>query len=188
MEDTSAKEMQRNLPSEKATRRARGSGSIFKNGSAVYWIKFHDRGIPRRESSHSTDHRVAEKLLKKRLAEVETKTYIPRENVRVDDLVADVFSDYRVNQQKSTDDAERRWRLHLMRFFSRVRTCDVTTDRVRRYIDARLSEGAQAATVNRELAILKRAFNLARECTPPKVKTVPYIPHAQRMERPQRLS
>ena len=49
-------------------------------------VKFYDRGIPRRESSHSTDRKVVEKL-KKRLAEVETKTYIPRENIRVDELV-----------------------------------------------------------------------------------------------------
>ena len=78
--------------------------------------------------------------------------------------------------QKSTDDAERRWKLHLMPFFTRIRACDITTDRMRRYIDARLAECAQVATVNRELALLKRAFNLARECTPPKVKAVPYIP------------
>jgi integrase len=63
-----------------------------------------------------------------------------------------------------------------MPFFTRIRACDITTDRMRRYIDARLAECAQVATVNRELALLKRAFNLARECTPPKVKAVPYIP------------
>jgi hypothetical protein len=55
------------------TTRARGSGSIFNNGSPVWWIKFYDRGIARRESSHSTDYKIAEKLLKRRLAEVETK-------------------------------------------------------------------------------------------------------------------
>ncbi len=31
-------------------------------------------------------------------------------------------------------------------------------------------------TINRELALLKRAFNLARECSPPKVQLVPHIP------------
>jgi integrase len=139
-------------------------------------IKFYDRGIPRRESSHSNDRKVAEKLLKKRLAEVETKTYTPRENTRIDELIVDLISDYRVNSQKSITDVERRWRLHLMTSFGRLRACDLATDRVRRYIDARLSEGAQPATINRELALLKRAFNLARECTPPKVKIVPYIP------------
>src|SRR6266566_7310322 len=169
----------RNLLAEKTTRRARGSGSIFKNGSAVWWIKFHDRGIPRRENSHSTDRRVAEKLLKKRLAEVETQTFVPRQNIRVDELIADVINDYRNNRQKSTDHVERRWRLHLMKSFGRVRACDITTDRVRCYIETRLAGGAQNATINRELALLKRAFNLGRECTPPKIRMVPYIPMLQ---------
>jgi integrase len=66
-----------------------------------------------------------------------------------------------------------------MKSFGRVRACDVTTDHVRRYIEARLAEGAQSATINRELALLKRAFNLGRECTPPKIRMVPYIPMLQ---------
>jgi len=65
-------------------KRERGTGSIFKNGSAVCWIKFYDRGIPCRESSHSTDYAVAEKLLKRRLAEVLTDTFTPRQNIRID--------------------------------------------------------------------------------------------------------
>jgi integrase len=164
------------LQMEKQEKRARGSGSIFQNGSAVWWIKFYSNGIGRRESSHSTDHKVAEKLLKRRLAETETKTYVPRENIRIDELVADVVSDYRVNGQKSISNVERRWKLHLMPFFTRVRAGDLTTDRVRQYINSRLAESAEAATINRELSLLKRAFNLARECTPPKVKIVPHIP------------
>jgi len=32
------------------------------------------------------------------------------------------------------------------------------------------------ATINRELAAIKRAFNLAARCTPPRVAHVPYIP------------
>jgi integrase len=63
-----------------------------------------------------------------------------------------------------------------MPFFGRMRGSDLTTDHVRRYISARRAEGAQPATVNRELALLKRALNLALQCTPPKVRIIPHIP------------
>lgn len=54
-----------------------------------------------------------------------------------------------------------------------------STDLVRRYIDSRRSEDAAPATINRELAVLRAAFNLARKGTPPKVKAAPYIPMLQ---------
>src|ERR1041385_6523475 len=104
---------------QKAERRAspRHRGSVFQNGSATWWIKFSDRGIPRRENSQSHDPRVAEKLLQRRLAEVMTTTYIPRENIRVDELISDLLEEHRVNGRKSTSDVETRWRLHLSPFF-----------------------------------------------------------------------
>jgi len=40
----------------------------------------------------------------------------------------------------------------------------------------RLEEGAANATINRELAIIKRMYKLGEQHTPPKVALVPYIP------------
>ncbi len=161
---------------ENKEKRARGSGSIFQNGSAVWWVKYYARGIPRRENSHSTDRKIAEKLLKRRLAEVETQTYILRENVRIDKLVEDLKSEYKEKNRKSIGDLETRCEKHLMPFFTRMRAADIGTDQIRRYSDMRREQGAAPATINRELSIIKRAFHLALESTPPKVKTVPYIP------------
>jgi hypothetical protein len=155
-------------------KRARGSGSIYKNGSSIWWLKFYDRGRARRESSHSTDPSVAEKLLKRRLAEVMTDTYVPRQNIRVDVLMQDVLADYRKNGRKSTENVEARWRLHLAEFFSRLKVSEVKTDRIERYIEHRLDQGAERATVNRELAVLKRALRLAFRSG--KLKSLPYVP------------
>jgi integrase len=161
---------------EHATPRPRGSGSIYQNGSAVWWVKFYVRGIARRESSHSTDRKVAEKLLKRRLAEVETKTYIVRTNVKIDELIADLFAEYRQQGRKSIKTAEWRWKKHLEPFFRKLPADDLNTDLVQRYCAKREAEEASGGSINRELAFLKRAFHLAMRRTPPKVRACPVMP------------
>jgi hypothetical protein len=85
------------------SKRKRGEGSIFRDAGSQTWrIKFSDRGIARRESSGSSDIKVAKKLLKRRLAEVETKVFVPRSKVYVEELITDVQSDYANSGRKST--------------------------------------------------------------------------------------
>jgi integrase len=165
-----------NTMTENATPRPRGSGSIYQNGSSVWWIKFYVRGIARRESSHSTDRKVAEKLLKRRLAEVETKTYIPRTNIKIDELITDLFAEYRQQGRKSIKTAEWRWKKHLEPFFRKLPADDLSTDLVQRYCAKREAEGASGPSINREMAFLKRAFHLAMRRTPPKVRACPEMP------------
>jgi integrase len=57
-----------------------------------------------------------------------------------------------------------------------MRAMDITTDKVRKYMAGRQEAGYSNAEINRELAALKRMFNLARQQSPPKVDHVPYIP------------
>jgi len=157
-------------------KRQRGSGSIFHNGSNVWWIKFYVRGIPRRESSHSTDRKVAERLLKHRLAAVEMNIPVIRTNVRIDELIADLLAEYRRERRKSTSYVEMRWKQHMQPFFTRMKADDLNTDMVQRYCAKREAEGVCGPTINRELAILKRAYYLALRRTPAKVRSCPVIP------------
>jgi integrase len=53
---------------------------------------------------------------------------------------------------------------------------DLTTTLVREYVHERQKSEAANATINRELAVLKRALNLGRRHTPPKVARVVYVP------------
>jgi integrase len=153
--------------------RPRGSGSIFHNGSAVWWVGFSERGRKYRESSRSTDRAVAEKLLQKRLAELSCDVFVPRQNIRIDELITDALADYTSNGRKSTRHAAARWRLHLAEYFSKLKVCELSTSRVQRFIQHRLDQGAARATVNREVALLKKALRLGFKAG--KVKTLPYI-------------
>jgi integrase len=115
-------------------------------------------------------------LLKRRLAEVETKTYIARTNVKIDELVTDLFAEYRQQGRKSIATAEWRWKKHLEPFFRKLPADDLNTDLMQRYCAKREAEKASGASINREMAFLKRAFHLAMRRTPPKVRACPVMP------------
>jgi integrase len=156
-------------------RRLRGEGSIYtRPRSPFLWIKYYRAGKPIRESTRTGDLGKASRLLHQRLAEVGSD---PAESPRIEQLVDDLFRDYRINEQRSLDDVQARWRLHLKPFFGSVPATELDSRLLARYIDGRREEHASNATINRELACLKRMYRLAYLSTPPRVESVPQFPH-----------
>jgi hypothetical protein len=59
----------------------RGDGTIFQRGN-VLWIAYSFRGKSYRESTHTSDEKIARKLLKKRLKQVERPSFVgPKEDL-----------------------------------------------------------------------------------------------------------
>jgi integrase len=151
-------------------------GSIYKRGE-VFWIKYYRNGKPYRESSKSDKITKAQKLLKKREGEI-AEGKLPGiyfDKVTFNQLAGDFLTDYRINGRDTLSKAERSVK-YLKKFFGDMKATEVTTDKVKTYIEKRKEKGFSNASINRELAALKRMFHLAAECTPPRVSMIPYIP------------
>jgi len=149
-------------------------GTIYKRGS-VWWVKYYRDGKPYYESSQSPKESQAHKLLARREGEV-AKGELPGiyyDKVRFGVLAEDYLTDYRINQRRSVDKAERHVR-YLKGFFGNARVTSITTDQVNKYIQARLDDGKSNATINRELSALKRILSLGKRAR--KVNEIPYIP------------
>jgi integrase len=163
----------------KPGRRPRGSGSLFKRKSSLYWwVQYHRNGKTYRESSQTTKESEALRFLRKKLADAASEFFIAPQTARikVSELAEDFDRDQKIRERKAAADANTRWKLHLKPFFGHLRAVQVGTDLLSRYIVERQEKGAANATINRELACLKRMFNLGAQSSPPKVLRVPKFP------------
>jgi hypothetical protein len=61
---------------------------------------------------------------------------------------------------------------HLKKFFENYKATQIVTSRINEYVEIRLEEEAANATINRELAALKRMLNMGAKQTPPLVDRV----------------
>jgi site-specific recombinase XerD len=147
---------------------------VYQRG-AVWWIQYSVRGKKQRESCGSTRRTVAVRLLRRRLEEVSSGRFVGLDAKRVtfENLAELLMEDYRTNGRRSLDRA-RLSIAHLREMFGMDRAVDISADRLHRYVNARLDDGAARATVQNELAALKRAFRLA--LTRGKLHRVPAFP------------
>ena len=167
-----------------------------------YWLRYRDAaGRQRTENSghcECHDKRAESKatvLLAQRIGEVRTGTLPSQKAARalVEDLAQSLLKVRRVallqkipenlpaptrvwREQaaaKLIADAERRWSVNLQATFGDRKAAVVTTEDLNDYVLARHKSGAKNATINREMAFLRRAYRVGYEMRPRLVAEVP---------------
>jgi integrase len=132
--------------------------------SRVWWVRFRQHGRTVRQSTETTSESKARAFLREREGRVALNLPVSPQGDRLtlDEAAAMIRDDYTANGRKSASSLELRL-AHLRRHLGgAVRLARLTTRHVEAYKAARLAEGAKPATINRELAALRRMATLAR--------------------------
>lgn len=164
-------------------KRQRGTGSIYlQPGSSVWSYQVWINGQRQRGSTECRNKREADAFVRRKLAEYSVGISSPHaEKVTVKKLVEDVLLRNKNDGNKTVADDQSRWKNHLEPFFGHLRASQVSSDLIDSYIGQRKAQKTRSgtppenATINRELALLKSAFNHGTEQTPPKVRFVPHF-------------
>ena len=150
-------------------------GQLRKRGG-VWWIRYYRDGRRHEESARTDKYEEAQRQLKLREGDVAKGIAISARvgRVRFEEAAQDLVTDYTVNGKRTLKDLTRRVQVELGAWFAGRRLATVNTADVRAYVAHRQSQGAANASINLELANLKRMFTLAVQAG--KVLQRPYIP------------
>lgn len=165
------------------------SGSVFRKkfkgrGGGVHlgqtwYLKYYvpGRKKPVRVSAGTRDYDTAVALLRQKMAKASAygqHTNDP-DRVLIGQLLDLVIDDYKYKNRESTYDTELRINLHLRPYFGHLQTAAFSTSSIKQYVARRKLE-AEPATINKEIAWLRRGFRLGFRNEPRLVQTVPYFP------------
>jgi integrase len=155
-------------------RTKRGQGSIFlRNG--VWWCDYSSDGVRKRESCKTSNRDEALAYLHRKQGKLASGELLSPDRVSVSDLLRLLLEDYEVRNVAQVYIASLKVKSILIPRLGDVRAAKLTSARVKDYIRDRSKE-VKPGTVNRELGLLHRAFQLGYNCDPPLVNRVPHFP------------
>jgi len=154
-------------------------GRVFKRGE-IYWVAFYCKGVEYRTSAKTDKKREAENLLSRYLGQVARGEFTgfpkPQAETRLtlEDVLTLTLDDAEVKGLR--DVYHMRFRAaHLKGFFGATTPVETITETdIAKYVAARRKASKELSTINRELAVLRQSFYLAKKRR--LIKEVPDIP------------
>lgn len=137
-----------------------------RKNSPYWWISFIDNsGKQHHKSTQTADKKLAEKIFAKvQTLIIEGKWFDFEQGQKhtYDEMIERFFREHAPTKEHGTQRSYKSIRPHLDSFFGGKRLSEIDSDLVSQYVAHRRAEGCRPATRNRELALLSKAFNLAR--------------------------
>jgi integrase len=147
------------------------AGRVFqREPNGPWYYAWSNRGREYRRSSHSGSRAIAERKLREVMKRIGAGYEASEDRLTFAAMIERLKHDYLIKGHR----AGLSGRLaHLEPFFKGLRAPEITTEAVERYVAQRLGEKAAPATINRELAVVRRAANLSELSRKPRIAMLP---------------
>lgn len=152
----------------------RGQGSIYERND-VWWCDYSVDGVRRRESCETSNREEALAYLHRKQGRLASGELLTPDRVSVRDLLHLLLEDYDVRKVSQSYIATLKVKSILLPKLGNVKATKLSSARIKEYIEVRLKT-VKPGTVNRELGLLHRAFQLGYNQDPPLVARVPHFP------------
>ncbi|MGA2956684.1 MAG: tyrosine-type recombinase/integrase [Thermodesulfobacteriota bacterium] len=134
---------------------------LFRRGS-VWWMSFIYQGKQHRKSTETDDKELAKRIwdkVKGQIAEGKWFERPPGEDKTFKEMMEKYMAEQ--SSKKSSEERDRSSLTHLRPFFGDYLLRDITPSLINEYKAKRNVEAASPCTINRELSLMKHAFNIA---------------------------
>jgi integrase len=151
-----------------------GQGSIYQR-NGWWWCDYSVGGVRRREPCETRDREEALNFLRRKQGKLASGEMIAPDRVRVRDLLQLVLEDYDVRGVAQAYISTLKVKSILNPKLGDIKAAKLTTEQIKAFIRDR-QKSVKPSTINRELALLHRAYQLGNQHDPPLVSRVPKFP------------
>lgn len=134
---------------------------LFLRGQ-VWWISFSYRGEHYRRSTETINGKLAQRIYNKILGQIAEERWfekLPGEKKTFKEMMEKYLSEHA--SKRISEKSFRGYAKNLLKVFSDFTLSEITPRKINEYKEKRRADGLKPSSVNREIATMKKAFNLA---------------------------